>query len=175
MSPMHISVALSALFFNVLNGACIGGYLGGYGPVTTAEWSDRMIYLQVGLVIWICGFLGNIYHDDELRELRRSSIREQEQKAKSEGIKDKKSVDKVYKIPQAGLFEFILYPHYFCEWIEWTGYWIIGGWSCIPARSFLLNEVTAMLPQAVSGKRWYIERFGKEKIGNRKAVIPGLL
>jgi 3-oxo-5-alpha-steroid 4-dehydrogenase 1 len=32
-----------------------------------------------------------------------------------------------------------------------------------------------MLPRALSGKRWYIEKFGEEKVANRKAIIPGLL
>jgi 3-oxo-5-alpha-steroid 4-dehydrogenase 1 len=69
----------------------------------------------------------------------------------------------------------VLYAHYFCEWIEWTGFFIIGGWNCVPARSFLLNEIATMLPRALSGKRWYIEKFGEEKVANRKAIIPGLL
>lgn len=134
-----------------------------------------MIYLQIGVVLFLCGFIGNVYHDDELRELRRSSKREQEEKQRAQGESDKKSVERVYKIPQAGLFEYILYPHYVCEWIEWTGFWIIGGRTFVPARNFVLNEVATMLPQAVLGKRWYIKRFGAEKIGRRKAVIPGLL
>jgi 3-oxo-5-alpha-steroid 4-dehydrogenase 1 len=32
-----------------------------------------------------------------------------------------------------------------------------------------------MLPRAVQGKRWYVERFGEEKVGGRKAIIPGFL
>lgn len=86
-----------------------------------------------------------------------------------------KDVDKVYKVPQNGLFSFILFPHYLCEWIEWAGFWMIGGLGCVPARTFVLNEIATMTPRALLGKRWYVERFGKEKIGSRKAVIPGLL
>ena len=130
-----------------------------------------MPYVQVGLVIFLLGFVGNIYHDDELRELRRQAGREQEEK------KGKREVNtqKVYKLPETALFQYILYPHYFCEWAEWTGYWIIGGWSCIPARNFLVSEIAAMTPQAVSGKKWYVEKFGEAKVGKRKAVVPGLL
>jgi 3-oxo-5-alpha-steroid 4-dehydrogenase 1 len=32
-----------------------------------------------------------------------------------------------------------------------------------------------MLPRALAGKRWYEEKFGKDKVAGRKAVIPGLL
>ena len=175
VSPMHVSVAASAVVFNLVNGASLGGWLGGYGPITNEYWSSRMILVQLGLGLWIAGFAGNIYHDDELRALRRKSAREQAAKAEKEGDKQKTSVKKIYKIPQAGLFQYILYPHYFCEWFEWAGYWMIGGPSCVPAKSFLLNEIGTMLPQAVLGKKWYIEKFGKEKIGDRKAIIPCIL
>lgn len=170
MSPMHISVWLAALVFQVLNGACIGGWLGGYGPTSAKEWEARMGWIQVGLVMFLCGFVGNVYHDDELRDLRRSEPTEREK------VKEKKEgEDKVYKVPQAGLFQYILYPHYFCEWIEWLGYWMIGGAACMPARNFLASEIATMLPQAMEGRRWYLRKFGKEKIGERKAILPGLL
>ncbi|KAL1835311.1 hypothetical protein VTK73DRAFT_5783 [Phialemonium thermophilum] len=69
----------------------------------------------------------------------------------------------------------MLYPHYFCEWIEWLGFWIAAGFSSVPAMMFVVNEVAAMLPRAVKGKRWYAEKFGEEKIRNKWAVIPGVL
>lgn len=59
-------------------------------------------------------------------------------------------------IPQNGLFHLIFYPHYLCEWIEWTGYWIMAGSSCTPARNFLFNEIATMLPRALHGKEWYV-------------------
>jgi len=70
----------------------------------------------------------------------------------------------------------VLYPHYLCEWIEWAGFWIIGGWGCVPARAFLANEVSTMLPRALGGRRWYVKRFGVEEVGRgKKAVVPGIL
>lgn len=128
------------------------------------------------MMLFFAGFIGNIYHDDELREIRRAAARNQQRKAEAQGERGKEGkVDKVYMIPENGLFRAVLYPHYFCEWIEWCGFWVIGGLACMPARSFVINEVTTMLPRALNGKRWYIERFGKEKIGSKKAVIPGLI
>jgi 3-oxo-5-alpha-steroid 4-dehydrogenase 1 len=32
-----------------------------------------------------------------------------------------------------------------------------------------------MLPRALQGKRWYEKKFGKEKVGGRKAVVPGII
>jgi hypothetical protein len=49
-----------------------------------------------------------------------------------------------------------------------------AGWGCVPARCFLVNEIAAMLPRAVSGRKWYVEKFGEEKIRGRWAVIPGI-
>jgi 3-oxo-5-alpha-steroid 4-dehydrogenase 1 len=39
----------------------------------------------------------------------------------------------------------------------------------------VINEVATMLPRAIQGKKWYVERFGQAKVGNKKAVIPGLI
>lgn len=180
MSPIHISVWLSALTYQFINATCIGGWLAGYGPTTTSDWSGRILWIEVGMVIFAVGFLGNIFHDDELREIRRAAARNQKKKEVAQGEKGKdgkpgKGVDKVYMLPQNGLFGIILYPHYLCEWIEWCGFWMIGGLGCVPARNFVLSEVSTMMPRAVQGRKWYITRFGKEKVGNRKAVIPGIL
>jgi 3-oxo-5-alpha-steroid 4-dehydrogenase 1 len=180
MSPIHILVWLFAIAFQVTNGLSIGGYLGGYGPTSRAEWAGfKLDYIaggrmELGMMIWALGFMANIYHDDELREIRRSAKRNAEMRAKEKG-ESVKGVETVYMIPQNGLFELILYPHYLCEWIEWGGFWLMGGSACVPARNFVLNEVATMLPRALKGRQWYMQRFGKEKVGGRKAIIPGIL
>lgn len=91
------------------------------------------------------------------------------------GDDGKKGVDKVYVVPKNGFFKWILYPHYLFEWMEWTGFWIMGGWNFVPGRTFVINEISTMLPRAIQGKNWYVERFGKEKVGSRWAVIPGII
>ena len=127
-------------------------------------------------MVFALGFLGNIYHDDELREIRRAAARNQQRKqADQQDPKKKTLVDKVYMMPANGLFRLVLYPHYLCEWIEWAGFWMVGGLGCVPARIFLINEIAAMLPRAIRGREWYIDRFGRDKVGRRKAVIPGIL
>jgi 3-oxo-5-alpha-steroid 4-dehydrogenase 1 len=182
MSPIHPFVWAMALTFQLFNATSIGGWLAGYGPTTINDWSGSLYRIEIGIVIFAFGLLGNIYHDDDLREIRRAAMRRQkaevEKKAKEEGKtveQVKGSVDKVYMIPKNGLFHFILYPHYFCEWIEWGGFWMVGGWACVPARCFLINEIFSMLPRALQGWHWYVKKFGADKIGNRKAIIPGIL
>lgn len=178
MSPIHITVWAAALSFQLINATCIGGWLGGLGPTTDGEWAGKSIgpRIEVGMMIFAVGLLANIYHDDELREIRRAAARNQKKRQEQQGEKvGGKRVDKVYQVPENGLFRAVLFPHYFCEWIEWCGFWMVGGLACVPARNFVINEVAAMLPRALRGKQWYIEKFGKEKIGNRKSVIPGVI
>lgn len=165
MSPIHPLIWVCALAFQVTNGLSIGGFLGGHGPIESSSWHQADFRIFLGLAVWTLGAAGNIYHDEVLRQIRRPSKSSQKNP----------DVKKVYKIPEGGLFKYVLYPHYLFEWIEWLGFWIICGWTCVPARNFLINEIAAMLPRAVSGKEWYIERFGREKVGGRKAILPGVL
>ena len=183
MSPMHLLVWALALSFQLLNGACIGGWLAGYGPRTWADWeadswplAPRLVSsrIEVGMMIWAVSLVLNAFHDDDLREIRRAAARSAKKRAAEKDEKGK-GVDKVYMIPKNGLFHFILFPHYFCEWIEWAAFWMIGGLGCVPARTFLINEIATMLPRALQGRRWYVERFGEDKIRGKKAVIPGIL
>ena len=176
MSPIHVFVWLSAFSFQVFNGLSVGGWLAGYGPTTRQDWDGTAVYMQIGMMLFALGFAGNIYHDDELREIRRAAARKQSKKEQAQANNgSSKGVDKVYMVPENGLFRWILYPHYLCEWIEWTGFWIVGGASFIPGRNFVLAEIATMTMRALQGKQWYIEKFGQARIGNRKAVIPGLL
>ncbi|KAH7133147.1 3-oxo-5-alpha-steroid 4-dehydrogenase-domain-containing protein [Dactylonectria estremocensis] len=174
MSPLHIGVWLMALGFQLLNATCMGSWLAAYGPVTEEAWASQSSILQfaVGIIVFYLGLSSNFYHDEELRDIRRREQSRQErirlETGKSAGI------DKHYQIPQAGLFRYMLYPHYLCEWVEWSGFWMAAGWGSVPARTFLINEVVTMVPRAVRGKWWYVERFGEDKIGKKWAVIPGV-
>jgi 3-oxo-5-alpha-steroid 4-dehydrogenase 1 len=182
ISPLHIIVWAFALIFQIFNGSMLGSWLAAYGPTTQAEWRAQwspfgIAQFALGSVVWFGGLLANYYHDDELREIRRRVIdnqqREEREQQKKTG-QQKVSVEKHYQIPQAGLFRYMLYPHYFVEWVEWTGFWMMCGWSCKPAMAFVVNEVFAMLPRAVAGRRWYVQRFGEDKVGKKWAVIPGI-
>ncbi|KAH8205674.1 hypothetical protein TruAng_000168 [Truncatella angustata] len=173
MSPIHLFVWVAALAFQFLNATCLGSWLAAYGPTTQAEWRAEgftVLRFAIGLVVFYIGLTGNYFCDEELREIRRKEQRRQE-RLSGQG---QKGIGKHYSIPQNGLFKHMLYPHYFMEWVEWLGFWIAAGWSCGPARAFLINEFFSMFPRAVSGKKWYIEKFGEEKIRRKYAVIPGV-
>ncbi len=179
MSPIHILVLLFALSFQLCNATCIGSWLAAYGPRTADDWSRQLapfptLQFAVGIAVFYIGLAANYYHDEELREIRRREEARQARLARENGTPTA-SIEKHYQVPQAGLFKYILFAHYSVEWVEWIGFWIACGWSCAPARAFVVNEITSMLPRAVRGKKWYLERFGEEKIKGRWAAIPGVI
>ena len=85
MSPIHVSVWLSALTFQLINATCIGGYLASYGPLTTADWAGRAVYIELGMMLFFLGLAGNIYHYDDLREIRRAAARKMKRRSESKG------------------------------------------------------------------------------------------
>lgn len=193
MSPVHLVMWAFALIFQLVNGTLLGCWLGGYyhydsaaAPAQTQTQTSSVLEFSLGVAVFYVGLAANYYHDDELREIRRRETRRREKlklKMKpadregrdgKEGKKEKETIEKHYEIPRAGLFKYVLYPHYLVEWVEWFGFWMACGWGCAPARLFLVNEIFSMLPRAVRGKRWYIEKFGREKVGKRWAVVPGV-
>ncbi|ODA80557.1 hypothetical protein RJ55_03516 [Drechmeria coniospora] len=178
MAPIHLFVWGLALSFQLFNATCLGSWLSAYGPVTDDAWASQSPLLQfaVGLVVFYVGLASNFFHDEELRDIRRNENRREERiRCGSQHPSPSARPTKHYGIPQAGLFRYMLFPHYFCEWIEWLGFLMAAGWTCAPAWAFLVNEVCAMLPRAVNGKRWYVQKFGQDKVGKKWAVIPGLL
>ncbi|KAK3361075.1 3-oxo-5-alpha-steroid 4-dehydrogenase-domain-containing protein [Lasiosphaeria ovina] len=180
MSPLHVLIWLFGLLFQVVNGTCIGAWLAAYGPTTREAWAAQLspfptLQFASGIALFYVGLAANYFHDDELREIRRREMARQARlAAQGKGKAKGGAAEKHYEIPQAGLFKIMLYPHYFVEWVEWLGFWIAAGWSSAPARCFLVNEIAAMLPRAVNGKQWYIEKFGADKIKKKWAVIPGV-
>lgn len=183
MSPIHPLVATFMLAHQYTNSSNIACWL--VYSTLNPDLQHRSFFSFgsivgsiVGLVLFFEGLWRNIMAESSLFSLRRGAAK---RKAKSEG-KVQVTYDKVYVIPPAeGYFRNILYPHYVWEWIEWTGYWILGGtWGLgwgyqSPALWFLIVEVMTMLPRAVRGRAWYAQRFGKRAVAGRAAAIPGLL
>lgn len=179
MAPIHVAVWALALGFQVCNATSIASWLSAYGTVTEEGWNSQSPLPQFafGLLTFYVGLAGNYFHDEELREIRRREQRRQDKIRLQQGKKDDdelEAVEKHYEIPQAGLFRYMLYPHYFCEWVEWFGFWMAAGFTCAPARTFFINEIFSMLPRAVNGKKWYLQKFGEDKVGKKWAVIPGV-
>lgn len=179
MSPIHPSVSIMMAGFQYINSANIGSWLT-YSAVGNGNESPLLSLTSViGMVLFITGLTGNFLAENTLFDLRRGAAK---RKAKSEG-RAIVTYDKVYAIPPAqGFYKYVMFPHYSLEWLEWTGYWILGaawglGWNYNRSAAlwFLVNEFATMAPRAYDGLAWYNKKFGVRAVGGRKAVLPGLL
>lgn len=178
VSPMAPWVAIAMVIFQYANSTNVGCW-NVYSALGQAQAPTSLLspLAGLGLGLWIAGFYGNIVCEHKLFELRQGAAK---RKAKSEG-RATVSYEKVYVIPPPeGGFKYVLYPHYVLEWIEWTGYWILGGswglgWGVKSAALwFVVAEMCVMLPRAWQGKEWYEQKFGKRAVGGRAAALPFL-
>lgn len=81
---------------------------------------------------------------------RGAEDRKQEEENTNYQNKQNKSVyDKIYVLPPAaGLFKYILYPHYTAEWLEWTGYWLLSAaWGLGSGLTFALPDPVDLDPK----------------------------
>ncbi|KAJ2080385.1 hypothetical protein H4R24_003126 [Coemansia sp. RSA 988] len=167
--PMHLGIMLSAVLFNSINGYLNGRWLSLFAPL--AYRGDFVEYIAhnhwrcwAGLILFVGGFIGNIYHDNILMSLRRSPQSDR----KSQNPKPTR-----YSIPNGGLFSLVSCPHYLCELIEWTGFAILSGSPA--ALTFVINVACNLLPRAYYIHKWYLETFPATYPQTRKAMIPYLL
>lgn len=75
-APAHVIVLIVATYFNYLNGYSLGGwFLLQHGKVDESGpfWKARFAF---GVITWVIGFIGNIWHEDVLYEIRRRAKRE---------------------------------------------------------------------------------------------------
>ena len=150
MKSTRVDTVLMAVVFNVVNAGWIGydlAYLN----------SEKFIFTPrtlIGLGLFVLGAVINISADRYLQSVRRT-------KGSGAG----------YVLPDWGLYKYILSPNYAGEMIEWTGYAIMlgteSGWA------FVIWTVCNLAPRARTNLEWYRGKFGN-KVGNRKALIPGI-
>jgi 3-oxo-5-alpha-steroid 4-dehydrogenase 1 len=178
VSPMAPWVAFAMMLFQYGNSTNVGCW-NVYSAVGPTDNPKTLLspLAGLGLGLWAAGLYGNIVCEHKLFELRKGAAK---RKAKSEG-KATITYDKVYVIPPAeGGFKHVLYPHYLLEWVEWTGFWIMGGawglgWGVSSAALwFVVAELAVMVPRAYQGREWYEQKFGKRALAGRAAVFPFL-
>jgi hypothetical protein len=146
---MPLSIILSAIFFNTVNGLLNGYYIGFISHSSTALISFNVL---LGLGLFAVGFYINNRADGHLISLRKKDVG--------------------YQIPDGWLFQKISCPNHFGEIIEWIGFAIIA-WN-LPAVSFAVWTFSNLVPRALNHHAWYNENF-ENYPGERKAVIPYLL
>ena len=124
-SKSHIVVTLVGVSFNLANGYLMGSYLSSpYSRIYTGGQHafDRTSF-RVGILLGGVGFIGNIVHDEILLDIRRKAQAKKEKEAAERKPGDKPApTGEYYGIPSGLLYEYVSYPNYFCEWIEWFGF-----------------------------------------------------
>jgi 3-oxo-5-alpha-steroid 4-dehydrogenase 1 len=125
-SKSHLIVVVSGIAFNVPNGFLLGAYLTSTSTATylTQQYGLSSPRFWAGIAVWAVGFVGNVYHDEILLNIRRKAIAKGKAKELENGQPARQPH---YAIPHGGLFSFISFPNYFCEWVEWFGFALAAG------------------------------------------------
>ena len=141
---MHISIALLAFLFNIVNAT-----LQSYWIIFIGSYEEIKLVFYLGLLIFFMGMFINIKSDNILINLR--------------------TADEDYSIPTGFLFNKITSPNYFGETIEWLG-WALLTFN-FAGFVFFIWTLFNLLPRAISTHKWYLSEF-KDYPKNRKIFIP---
>ena len=148
--PTPVIVWLLASFFCMYNGFMQSRYL-----ILEAPKGDVLEpHFIAGILVWLTGWLMNMYADHKLINLRKR------------GTKDGR-----HKIPRGGLFEYVSAANYFGEIVEWIGF-AIASWS-LPATAFAFFTFANLSPRGVRHHQFYQHTF-RTYPKYRRAVIPFL-
>jgi len=139
-SKSHLVVVACAIAFNLPNGFLLAAYL---TSASTASYLTQnglsSPRFWTGVAIWALGFVGNVYHDELLLNIRRKAIAKGKAKELENG---QPAPQPHYAIPHGGLYSIISFPNYFCEWVEWFGFALaaspIPDFALLPAAEALL-------------------------------------
>ena len=148
--PYPVLLVLFAILFNILNGA-VNGYFIFVQKSYDLSWFMSLPFI-LGFGLYIFGFLVNKQSDFILRALRKES--------------------EEYQIPTGGFFKWISNPHYFGEFIQWSG-WAVMTWS-LAGLAFAAFTFGNLFPRAVSNHKWYKEHF-PDYPEDRKAMFPFMI
>ncbi|MEI6311908.1 MAG: DUF1295 domain-containing protein [Bacteroidota bacterium] len=142
---MPLLIALSAIFFNLVNGFVNGYYLG-----NNAITKEPIILIIAGFILFILGFYINNKSDHILLHLRGKD-------------------DTGYKIPKGFLFDKVTSPNYFGEILEWLGFCIMN--IHIASISFLVWTLANLIPRSRDHHQWYKDKFENYPT-DRKRIFP---
>jgi len=149
--PMPLVIALSGLFFNLVNAYVNArwiAHLGDYG----SAWLTSPFFV-VGALVFAAGLSVNLHADTVLLRLRAPG-------------------ETGYKIPSGGLYRFVSCPNYLGELLEWAGFALAT--ASLAGLSFFVFTTANLLPRALAHHRWYRETFA-DYPAQRRAIVPGVL
>lgn len=83
-----------------------------------------------------------------------------------------------YQLPTHSVFSNLLCPHYTCETAIYLLLSFVGAptgrivnWTLACGTIFVAVNLGVT---AIGTKEWYVEKFGKDKVGPRKRMVPGI-
>ncbi|XP_062091673.1 uncharacterized protein LOC133797695 [Humulus lupulus] len=110
----------------------------------------------IGVVLFLIGIAGNLYHHCLLSQLRKKG--------------DKES-SSTYKIPKGGLFGLVICPHYLFEILAFVGISFIS--QTLYAYCFTLATIFYLMGRSCATRRWYLSKF-EDFPKHVKALLPFL-
>lgn len=120
----------------------------------TVDWFSDPRFI-IGMIIYAFGYTMNVHSDYIIRHLRSKT--------------EVGSGEKIYRIPQGGLFKYVTNPSYFTELISFTGF-ALATWSA--GALFVLGVSAAnLIPRAIQTHNWYKDRFPNYP-KDRKIILP---
>jgi 3-oxo-5-alpha-steroid 4-dehydrogenase 1 len=149
-----LMVVVAGWFVTTLHGYLNAVFIAQLSTHFTPDWFTDPRFL-IGMAIYLTGFTLNLQSDAILRNLRSP-----EEVARGE---------KVYRVPQGGLFRYVTNPSYFTELLSFTGF-AIATWS-LGAVFVLLVSAANLIPRAFQVHRWYQEKF-PDYPKERKVLVP---
>ena len=154
-SRMPVTIMLSGVTFNVINGIMQGGALYWFPrEAYEAGWSYLADGTTIfGLAVFFIGMAINLHSDHVIRHLRKPG-------------------DTRHYLPQKGMYRYVTSANYLGEIIEWTGFAIVAGSTA--AWVFVWWTAANLVPRAHAIYNRYREEFGRKALGKRKRIIPFL-
>lgn len=152
-SKSHIAVPLAAISFNLTNGFLMGSYLSSTTAQDFLESSKSGWMFSIGMTLWTVGFIGNLVHDEILYNIRRNQSKKGKEPAEGENKNTTKNKKPHYAVPHGLLYEYVSFPNYFCEWVEWIGFALASAGLPPPFGGDILtwhNPVAKYLPSLSS-------------------------
>lgn len=123
-----------------------------YAQFLSRDVSEPTVDLKyVGIGLFLIGTIGNFYHHCLLANLRKKG-------------------DKEYKIPQGGLFDLVICPHYLFEILAYVGISSIS--QTLYAFAFTLGTVFYLTGRSYGTREWYLSKFGDKFPKDVKSLIP---
>ncbi|KAG5237926.1 steroid alpha-reductase DET [Salix suchowensis] len=103
-----------------------------------------------GLMLFLIGISGNFYHHCLLSKLRSKK-------------------DKEYRVPEGGLFDLVICPHYLFEILGILGISLTA--QTLYAFAFSVGTTLYLMGRSYSSRRWYLSQF-KDFPKDVKALVP---